>query len=535
MPFRKKVLYYGLLLLLTLLALEGMARIAYYAAYGEGYGKGRPAAPATSTSYSPDGATGLASSWRIRHPFHGYTRNLPYHDLNETPPRQKREDMVIIGLVGGSVAAEAQPYLERALRRHFAANNLPRQPVVLGLTFWTVRQPQATLIVANSLLLGGEFDLIVNLDGLNEVAHIMHNDQDGVFPFFPGRWHRRTKLNAAELLLAGRIAVLLREQARRAAAGETAPARWSALFGLANRWRQERIAAEIVRRNQELAAAAAAYSLEKYGPRSWLTVDGDLRPEAARFWYRSSVTLARLAELAGADYYHFLQPNQYVPDAKPLSAEELAMAYDPSSQWRSQVEPGYPLLRQFNRDLSGQGVNYFDLTGIFADNPETLYRDKCCHLKAPGNELLAAEMVRRMEPALRRLGRESPAAPVSALAAARRPPEPDTRLVDAAFQVYIQGDGKYLRYVREDCAPADREARFFLHLTPRNLADLPPHRRGHNFDNLDFSFAEAGGRLWRGQCLAQIRLPDYPIAYLRTGQYAADVGEVWAGEYAFSE
>ena len=36
LPFRKKVLYYGLMLLLTLLASEGMARIAYYAAYGVG-------------------------------------------------------------------------------------------------------------------------------------------------------------------------------------------------------------------------------------------------------------------------------------------------------------------------------------------------------------------------------------------------------------------------------------------------------------------------------------------------------------------
>ena len=41
LPFRKKVLYYGLMLLLTLLVLEGMARIAYYAAYGSGYSGGR--------------------------------------------------------------------------------------------------------------------------------------------------------------------------------------------------------------------------------------------------------------------------------------------------------------------------------------------------------------------------------------------------------------------------------------------------------------------------------------------------------------
>ena len=39
LPFRKKALYYGLMLLLTLLAIEGMARLAYYAAYGSGSGQ----------------------------------------------------------------------------------------------------------------------------------------------------------------------------------------------------------------------------------------------------------------------------------------------------------------------------------------------------------------------------------------------------------------------------------------------------------------------------------------------------------------
>ena len=41
MPFRKKALYYGLMLLLTLLVIEGMTRLAYYAAYGQGYSGGR--------------------------------------------------------------------------------------------------------------------------------------------------------------------------------------------------------------------------------------------------------------------------------------------------------------------------------------------------------------------------------------------------------------------------------------------------------------------------------------------------------------
>ena len=535
LPFRKKVLYYGIMLLLTLLAIEGMARLAYYAAYGSGDGGGRPDLPGY---YSPLLNTiDDFAPWRVLHPFYGSSPNLPFHDLNTMPPRQWRGDTVIIGLLGGSVAEETQPFLQRALNRWFVANKGPRQPVVLGLANANSRQPQQTLSVANTLLLGGEFDLIVNLDGRNEVTRsVSQSQEEGAFPSFPRLWNKRGELTGQELLLAGQIGILRRKQAQLTAAGATAPLRWSAVWRLANRYRRERIAAEIIQRNHELAAAESAYSLEKYGPRSLLAGEREQLREAARVWYRGSLTLARLADLAGADYYHFLQPNQYAPDSKPLSPEELEFAYTPEAYAEFLVAEGYPLLLEFGQELPGQGVNYFDLTRIFAAHPETLYRDNCCHLNARGYELLAAAMVKRMEPALLRLGGASPAAPVSALAPARRPMPPDALLVDAAFRVYLQGDGQWLRYGREDCAAGDVEPRFFLHLTPRDLADLPPHRRRHGFDNLDFSFAKAGGKLWQGQCRAQIRLPYYPIAHLRTGQYAPyAAGELWVGEFVFSE
>ena len=520
------------MLLLTLLALEGMARIAYYAAYGPGYGGGdkdvfaAPLVPFDSEAAPP--------RW-IRHPFSGSVRNWPNNALNEMPPARRREDTVVIGFLGGSVAEHLLPYLRRALNRWFAANNQPRQPVVIHLAMGSSKQPQQTMMVANTLLLGGEFDLIVNLDGFNEMVDNAYQDSEyGIFPVFPHSWHNREGLTPAEELLAGRIGRLRREQARLIAAGATSPLRRSALFGLANRYRRERTERRIIQLNHELAAGKAAYSLEKHGPRSWLEGAEEVLPAAARIWYRSSIALARLAELVAADYYHFLQPNQYVPGAKPLSAEELELAYKPQGVFGTFAGKGYPLLRAFSRDLQSQGVNYFDLTGIFADHPETLYRDACCHLNPRGNELLAAAIVRRLEPSLRRRGGERPAMPDSALAAARRPAEPDRLLVSGAFQVYLQEDAK-LRYVRADCAPADMEARFFLHLTPRDPADLPPHRRSHGYDNQDFSFAETFGYLWQGQCQTLLRLPNYPVAALRTGQYIPYAGELWAGEFSFPE
>ncbi len=529
MPFRRKILYYGLMLLLTLLAIEGMGRLAYYAAYNQWYGGGWVAAvnltPPPVPVVPPDSPEYFEPRW-IMHPFYGSTAGSPRHDLNKMPPRPRRADTVVIGLLGGSVADDVEPYLQVALNRWFAANELPRRPAVLGLALGGSKQPTQTMIVTNALLLGGEFDLIVNLDGFNELnSGALRNIRPELFPR-----RERGNILGAELLRAGRLRALRGEQGRRAVAGATSPLRGSALFGLANRYQQERIAAEIIRLNQQLAAPAADDTRElpesrrQRNARRRQAQQGAALQESARLWYRSSVMLARLAAGAGADYYHFLQPNQYVPDSKPLSAWEQEFAWAAGAQ--SYVRLGYPQLQEVGRDLPSQGINYFDLTGIFADRPETLYRDKCCHLNERGNQLLAAAMIQRMAPALARRGRANPAGPVSLLAAARRPAEPAPPLAPApappgyrAFQVSLSEDGKELRYVREECTLESTDLWFFLHLIPQDLADLPPRTREQGFENQDFVFWRAGGRFEGPRCVAQIRLPEYPIAALRTGQY----------------
>ena len=255
---------------------------------------------------------------------------------------------------------------------------------------------------------------------------------------------------------------------------------------------------------------------------------------AARFWQRGALMMRRLAELAGADYYHFLQPNQYVPGSKPLSAQEREFAWLPDASEKAAVEQGYPLLRELNRELQSQGINYFDLTRIYAGNPQTLYRDTCCHVNDAGNELLAAEMVRLMEPALRQRSGLGPRDPISALNAARRPAALAARPAAApaapGFRVSWQEEGKQLRYARADCIPEDTDPWFFLHLIPRNAADLPPLSREQGFDNQDFVFWEEGGRWIGSECAVSIPLPEYPIAALRTGQHIPGQGPLWTVE-----
>ena len=97
------------------------------------------------------------------------------------------------------------------------------------------------------------------------------------------------------------------------------------------------------------------------------------------------------------------------------------------------------------------------------------------------------------------------------------------------FDVHLT-DGA-LVYVKEPCSPADTEDRFFLHITPERVSDLPDERRERGFDNLDFAFFP-NGALFEGKCAARIPLPEYAVASIRTGQHVSGVGEVWSMEFA---
>ena len=69
-----------------------------------------------------------------------------------------------------------------------------------------------------------------------------------------------------------------------------------------------------------------------------------------------------------------------------------------------------------------------------------------------------------------------------------------------------------------------------MHVIPERASDLPEARRELGFDNLDFRFF-LNGAWFDGKCAARLSLPDYPIASVRTGQFASGVGEVWSAEF----
>ena len=119
--------------------------------------------------------------------------------------------------------------------------------------------------------------------------------------------------------------------------------------------------------------------------------------------------------------------------------------------------------------------------------------------------------------------------PVAYLGGYRRQALAAEPLARARFDAY-RLDGVMV-YVREGCEAEDMELRFFLRVYPVAVEDLPDrlrefpgHRGAYGFEKRDFAFAEYGASI-DGNCVAVVRLPDYAIAHIETGQYTPAWGE----------
>ena len=95
------------------------------------------------------------------------------------------------------------------------------------------------------------------------------------------------------------------------------------------------------------------------------------------------------------------------------------------------------------------------------------------------------------------------------------------------YDVYL-GD-KRLLYGRESCGAGDTAARFYLHIVPADVGDLPGGRRGYGFANRDFDFDDFGLRIGE-RCLISVPLPEWEFTVIRTGQFTG-AGRIWESEF----
>ena len=100
------------------------------------------------------------------------------------------------------------------------------------------------------------------------------------------------------------------------------------------------------------------------------------------------------------------------------------------------------------------------------------------------------------------------------------------RVATGPFELYLE-DG-FLVYAKKACEAADMALPFFAHVYPKERQDLPADQRKVGFESLGFKFNDTheGRGLWplvrQGRCHAMLRLPEYEIDHIKTGQLVAE-------------
>lgn len=364
----------------------------------------------------PNDSGGWTFEDSILHPYLGYARqpgdDTHFFGFRTVAARPGVADgpTIVVGITGGSVGqlffdwATSHPRWEEDLRSVSGLEGASFEYVHLGLRGY--KQPQQLLATAYYLSLGGRLDLLLNIDGFNEIGLGAELLDNGVSPLYPYHWLALTgaQLEPQVLRRLGKLASLRAKRGTYEAISR--PLFWSPAVGLIWWQSDRRLEAKIanVERSFSVSEGAGALPYFRGGPP--LPPDADFDRFIAQIWSRSSKQMQALAEGHEFSYFHFLQPNQYVPDSKPLSrAEEQILLPDlPSSR---HVRSGYPLLIEEGERLREAGVSFHDITNVFRSEPATLYIDPCCHFNERGNELLAQEMVRRIRD---ELGSAEPAA-----------------------------------------------------------------------------------------------------------------------------
>jgi hypothetical protein len=311
---------------------------------------------------------------------------------------KQNENQFIIGIFGGSVARifsdQGKERLIQRLKQNPALAN--REIIVLAFAAGGYKQPQQSLILNYYLAVGQEFDLVVNIDGFNEVALSYDNAQKGIDTSMPsfGLLHSLIDLVNRQGLTQNKLELLVQLNRNKAIVN-----------GLAEKMNQTPLASTYFVYKQLYKIFYDRYShnriqvqqLETDVPQESMiffyqaegqSIGSPLFEQIASQWVNSSVIMDDLLQSRQIPYVHILQPNQYY-SKKVFDVAEAAVAFRKDSVYRIGAEQGYPVLVAYGEKLKQKGVHFYDATEVFDHRTEILYVDDCCHFNQLGNEILA--------------------------------------------------------------------------------------------------------------------------------------------------
>ena len=326
-----------------------------------------------------------------------------FFSLYEYPFIKTNKKQFIIGVFGGSVANNfaVDEYKNQILSKKLQSypEFADREIVVLNFGNGGYKQPQQLLILNYFLALGQELDLVLNIDGFNEVALSNLNNKAQIELGMPSVQHIQPLTNLASNVSPEVMSAIVQinDNKKQLKAGidklQTCQlALCHAVTSLrvkqlVNNYQQAIVKydAEVKKSNADTANSGIVYVPKADS----VLPDRAAFDKMASMWYESSIGMNQILSSRKIKYFHFIQPNQYYPTKRVFTAKEKEIAINKESPYIEGVKKGYPVLLSKVDDLQKARVNVFSAVNILDNTKETVYKDACCHYNSVGEEVLA--------------------------------------------------------------------------------------------------------------------------------------------------
>jgi len=361
----------------------------------------------TDEAIIPDPWEGRLPDWvgnNDLHPYIGFTyhrssRNR-YGFAGLNPLLKRSSNKINICIMGGSFAESLYINSKQELKEYLKKSNCfaDKDIEITALAMGGFKQPQQLFALTYFLFLGAEYDIVINLDGFNEIAlPFAENIPYQTTAYYPRAWFLYTtkSLDIKSTLQVAKIVKLREKKEKLKRFFSTSPMYHSNyllfLWDILDKRYENKLRIE----NKKLGELFAKRNYQSFDSNASMYKGNKkkLFEDLVYYWKNSSIQINHLSQSNKFLYFHFLQPNQYHPGSKILSEAEKIHAYtNEPYKYKEAVLLAYPLLIKEGENLKKENVNFYDLTQIFKNDDRTLYIDKCCHLNKLGYDHVSKEM-----------------------------------------------------------------------------------------------------------------------------------------------
>jgi hypothetical protein len=345
------------------------------------------------------------------HPFFGFIQkpsadfrpgfkvnNYGFISPYDYPLKKTKKNQFFIGVFGGSVASDYAIFQVQNKILHKYLKQSPglqdKEFVILSFATGGYKQPQQLLILNYFLALGQELDMVINIDGFNEVALSNLNNKNQLDLAMPSVQHIQPLSSIANNSLSPKaMKAILRIQDNKARINRSLETLEQCNLAVCNAF------TSVYVQNLVNNYKKNAIEFEKEGVKKQKNDSGSViyvnrnnsilsDPVAfekmAQNWAKSSIFMNKVLSASNVPYFHILQPNQYYQTKRVFSTAEKQIAFNQDTPYAKSVELGYPALFKKFPNLEKNNIDILNAVKIFDKTKEAVYVDSCCHYNQAG-------------------------------------------------------------------------------------------------------------------------------------------------------